>query len=563
MTTAATTATALETFDYIIIGAGSAGCVLANRLSEDPSVRVLLLEAGGKNDSLLVRMPAGVGELIKDKGVSNWGFWTEPEAHLMGRKLWWPRGKGLGGSSAINGMIYIRGHARDYDQWRQMGLKGWSYAEVLPYFKKSEALDTGADAYHGGEGPLNISHAKADNPVFAGMIAAGAQAGHKTTTDFNGFQQEGWGPYQLTIHNGKRWSAAAAYLGPIASQRPNLVIETEARTTRIVIEHGRAVGVDYAQGTPAAPKTARASREVLLSAGAVQSPHILQLSGIGEPDALKAAGVTPVHTLKGVGENLQDHVDVTLSWTCPKPVTLYSMTKGIKKLFIGLNYMLRGQGAGRMNGLESGAFLKSRPDLDRPDLQIHVVLAIMKDHGKQPGTEDGFTLHVCQLRPESRGKVGLRSADPTDDPTISPNYLATEEDRRALREGVKIARAVANQSALDPYRSGECNPGARVSTDAEIDSWIAETGETIYHPVGTCRMGVADDPMAVVDDELRVIGLQGLRVVDASVMPTLVGGNTNAPTIMIAEKAADMILGKPALAPEEAPVFEDGRAVAA
>ena len=562
MTTDAAASSA-ETFDYIIIGAGSAGCVLANRLSEDPANRVLLLEAGGKNDALLVKMPAGVGNLIGAKSVHNWGFWTEAEPHLNNRKLWWPRGKGLGGSSAINGMIYIRGHARDYDQWRQMGLKGWSYAEVLPYFKKSEALDTGADAWHGGEGPLNISHAKADNPIFSRMIGAGAQAGHKTTKDFNGFQQEGWGPYQLTIHNGQRWSAAAAYLGPIAGKRPNLTVETEARTSRIVIEGGRAVGVEYVQGAaPGTAKSARAGKEVILCAGAVQSPHILQLSGIGDPDALKAAGVTPVHALKGVGENLQDHLDVTLSWTCPKPVTLYSKTKGIKRLFIGLNYMLRGQGAGRMNGLESGAFLKSRPDLDRPDLQIHVVLAIMKDHGKQPGTEDGFTLHVCQLRPESRGKVGLRSADPSDDPTIFPNYLATEEDRRALREGVKIARQVANQSALDEYRSGECNPGGVVSTDAEIDAWIAETGETIYHPVGTCRMGAVDDPMAVVDDELRVIGLKGLRVVDASVMPTLVGGNTNAPTIMVAEKAADMILGRPALPADDAPVFEDGRAAA-
>jgi choline dehydrogenase len=549
-----------ETFDYIIIGAGSAGCVLANRLSEDPANRVLLLEAGGKNDALLVRMPAGVGNLIKDKSVHNWGFWTEPEPHLNDRKLWWPRGKGLGGSSAINGMIYIRGHPRDYDQWRQMGLKGWSYAEVLPYFKKSEALDTGADAWHGGDGPLNISHAKADNPIFAGVIKAGAQAGHKTTADFNGFQQEGWGPYQLTIHNGQRWSAAAAYLAPIAGKRANLGIETGARTRRIVVEDGRATGVEYSQGDTT--KVVHASKEVLLCAGAAQSPHILQLSGIGDPEALSAVGVTPVHALKGVGENLQDHLDVTLSWTCPKPVTLYSMTKGIKRLFIGLNYMLRGQGAGRMNGLESGAFLKSRPDLDRPDLQIHVVLAIMKDHGKQPGTTDGFTLHVCQLRPESRGRVGLRSADPNDDPAILCNYLSTDEDRRAMREGVRIARQVANQSALDDYRSEECNPGPSVATDAEIDAWIAETGETIYHPVGTCRMGAVDDPTAVVDEELRVIGLQGLRVVDASVMPTLVGGNTNAPTIMIAEKAADMILGRPALPADDAPVFEDGRAAA-
>jgi choline dehydrogenase len=550
-------------FDYIIIGGGSAGCVLANRLSEDPANRVLLLEAGGKNDALLVRMPAGVGELIKAKGAHNWGFWTEPEPRLNNRRLWWPRGKGLGGSSAINGMIYIRGHARDYDQWRQMGLKGWSYAEVLPYFKKSETSDQGADAYHGDSGPLNITHARADNPIFSGVIKAGVQAGYAETKDFNGFQQEGWGPYQLTIHNGKRWSASQAYLAPIAGQRPNLTIETEARTTRIVVENGRATGVEYVQGAASTAKTASAAKEVLLCAGAVQSPHILQLSGIGAPEELTKAGIPVVHALPGVGENLQDHLDVTLSWTCPKPVTLYSMTKGIKRLFIGLNYMLTGKGPGTMNGLESGAFLKSRPDLDRPDLQIHVVLAIMKDHGKQPTAADGFTLHVCQLRPESRGRVGLNSADPHADPAIFANYLATEEDRRALREGVKIARKVAAQAALAPYNSGELEPGAQVATDAEIDAWIAASGETIYHPVGTCRMGAAGDPMAVVDDELRVMGLKGLRVVDASVMPTLVGGNTNAPTIMIAEKAADMILGRPALAAEDAPVYEDGDRAAA
>lgn len=547
-------------FDYIIIGAGSAGCVLANRLTEDPNVRVLLLEAGGKNDSLLVRMPAGVGELIKAKGVSNWGFWTEPEPHLNGRRLWWPRGRGLGGSSAINGMIYIRGHARDYDQWRQMGLRGWSYADVLPYFKRSEALETGADAWHGGEGPLHVTPAKADHPIFDQVIKAGAQAGFATTPDFNGFQQEGFGPYQLTIKNGRRWSAAAAYLTPDILKRPNLATEVEARTTRIVIEQGRAVGVDYVQpgvkGATPRPRSARATREVILAAGAVQSPHILQLSGVGDPEELKAAGVEVVHALPGVGQNLQDHLDVTASWEVTQPITLFSMTKGWRKPLIGLNYILRGQGPGRMNGLESGAFLKSRPDLDRPDLQIHAVLAIMQDHGKVSVAKDGFTLHVCQLRPESRGRVGLRSADPQDDPAIFANYLAADEDRRAIREGLRICRRVAGQAALAPYRGAEHMPGEAVQTDDEIDAWVRATGETIYHPVGTCRMGAGDDAMAVVDDQLRVLGLTGLRVVDASVMPTLVGGNTNAPTIMVAEKAADMIRGRAAPASEEAPVFE-------
>jgi choline dehydrogenase len=460
-------------------------------------------------------------------------------------------------------MIYIRGHARDYDQWRQMGLTGWSYSEVLPYFKRSEGLDTGADAYHGGDGPLKISHAKADNPIFTGIIKAGAEAGYLTTQDFNGYQQEGFGPYQLTIHNGQRWSAAAGYLDPILGQRPNLTVLTDARTTRILIENGRAVGVEIVEGKGGVARKVYADAEVLLSSGAVQSPHILQLSGVGDPDALKAAGVPAVHESKGVGANLQDHLDVTICYECPEPITLYSATKGLKRLGIGLSYMLTGKGTGTTQGLESGAFLKSRPDLDRPDLQIHAVLAIMKNHGKDPVAKDGFTLHVCQLRPESRGRVGLKSADPFADPAIFANYLATEEDRRALREGVKIAREVAGQPALARYRSAENEPGVEVKTDAEIDAWIARTGETIYHPVGTCRMGAAGDPMAVVDDRLRVQGIAGLRVIDASVMPTLIGGNTNAPTIMIAEKAADMILGRAPPAAEDPPVFEDGRPVKA
>ncbi|MEH3037132.1 MAG: choline dehydrogenase [Sphingomonas adhaesiva] len=528
-------------YDYVIIGGGSAGCVLAARLSEDPAARVCLLEAGGANKELLVRMPAGVGNLIKSKNKHNWGFWTEPEPHMDGRRLWWPRGKGLGGSSSINGMIYTRGHPQDYDEWRQMGLGGWAWDDVLPYFHRLEGHHRGeCDGLHGAAGPLSISGGESDSPFHDALIQAGQQAGYPVTTDFNGASQEGFGRYDLTISNGQRWSTAAAYLRPVLGRR-NLTVVTDARTARVVVERGRAVAVEYLRGRTR--ERVEVAGEAILSAGAVQSPHLLQLSGIGDPERLRAAGIETVHALPGVGENLQDHLDVIMNWSTRGLVTAFSATRGLAQLKTGLNYLLRGQGLGRQQFLESGAFVRSREGLSRPDVQIHGVLAMMRDHGKQRVDQDGFSLHLCQLRPESRGRIMAASADPLADPLIYANYLAAPEDRRVMRECVKIGRDVASQAALDPYRQDELFPGASVRTDDEIDAWVRAAAETIYHPVGTCRMGADGDQRAVVDGQLRVRGIEGLRVVDASVMPTLVGSNTNAPTIMIAEKAADMIRG--------------------
>ena len=544
----------IEEADYVIAGGGSAGCVMASRLSENPENRVVLLEAGETNDRLLIAVPAGMQSVIA-KSETNWFYATEPDPSQKDRQVHWFSGRGLGGGSAINGMVYIRGHPRDYDQWRQMGLDGWSFAETLPYFKRAENFVDGQTAFHGAGGPLTVTWGEraADHPLYRASIEAGRQAGHKLTDDFNGHDQEGFGRYQLTIADGQRWSAARGYLAPIA-KRANLTIVTAARSHRVVIENGRATGVDFSLGEGKPVQRATARREVIVCAGAFQSPQILQLSGIGDPEMLAAHGITPVLERAGVGANLQDHLDVSLNWECTQPITIYNDIKGLGQLKAGLQYLLTGKGTGRQNGLETGAFLKSRPDLDRPDLQVHFVLAIMQDHAKVAVKKDGFTMHVCQLRPESRGRVSLASADPYADPSIVMNFLATEEDRRAVREGVRIVRNVVAQAAFDPFRGEEIMPGPAVDDDAAIDAFIREKGETIYHPVGTCRMGRTDDPMAVVDKDCCVIGIEGLRVVDASVIPALIGGNTNAPTIMIAEKIADVIRGRAVLAAEEVAV---------
>jgi choline dehydrogenase len=547
-----------DRFDYVIVGAGSAGCVLANRLTEDPNVTVALLEAGGQNTSVLVRMPAGAGNLISTKSMHNWGFETTPQAHLDGRTLYQPRGRGWGGSSAINGMIYIRGHARDYDHWRQMGLTGWGYADVLPYFKRAQHHEDGADQWNAEGGPLWVSRGPPGNPLYKAFIQSGAQAGYPVTRDFNGYQQEGLGPYHLTIKDGERWSISAAYLRPIIGVRPNLKVISNAHAGRIIIERKAAVGVEFSVGPGKPVQSIYAKREVLLTAGAFQSPHLLLLSGIGPADDLKKAGVPVEVDAPEVGKNLQDHLDVSLIWECTKPITTYSLTKGFKKTLVGLDWMLRKQGPGRTNHLQAGAFLKTRGELDRPDIQLHFINAVMIDHAKVQADRDGFTIHTCQLRPESRGDVRLASRDPFDNPLINPNYLATETDRRTMRDSVRMVRDIVGQDALKLYRGAEMRPGPEVRTDAEIDAWIRRVAETIYHPVGTVRMGT--DAKAPVDEELRVRGIDSLRVIDASVMPTLIGGNTNAPTVMIAEKLSDMLRGKPAPPPQDAPIAEDAMA---
>ena len=542
----------MKAFDYVIVGAGSAGCVLANRLTADGSVQVLLLEAGGPDKSLMIHMPAGIPALLGKPNPHNWYFDTEGQPQLEGRRLYWPRGKGWGGSSSINGMIYIRGHSRDYDRWRQEGCDGWSFADVLPYFKRAENYESGGDDFHGDDGPLHVSNGRSTNPLFRAFIEAGVEAGHKRTSDFNGFQQEGFGPYQLTIHEGRRWSAASAYLRP-ALKRPNLTVQSHALVSRILFEGTKAVGIEYVQRGEVVQ--VHVNQEVLLCGGAVNSPQVLLLSGIGDEKVLRNFNIPVIADLRAVGRNLQDHLDCPVQYECKLPITLYSQSNPLAAAKTGLQYLLFGTGLATGQGLESGAFLKSRPDLETPDLQFHFISALMFDHTRKKADRHGFMAHVCQLRPESRGYISIRSTDPFAPPIIQPNYLEAEEDRRALRQGVRLAREVFAQPVFDPYRGPELMPGAHAQSDELLDTFIRKTAETIYHPVGTAKMGRGED--CVVDTKLKVHGIEGLRVVDASVMPNLVSGNTNAPTIMIAEKAADLILGRPAPAPQAVRVAED------
>lgn len=544
-------------FDYIVIGAGSAGNVLATRLTEDASVRVLLLEAGGPDYRLDFRtqMPAALAFPLQGRRY-NWGYETEPEPHMGNRRMECGRGKGLGGSSLINGMCYIRGNAMDYDNWSRLpGLENWSYLDCLPYFRKAETRDIGANDYHGDSGPVSVTTPKTGNSVlFQAMVEAGVQAGYPRTDDLNGYQQEGFGPMdRTTTPQGRRASTARGYLDQ-ARQRPNLTIATHALTDRILFSGKRAVGVSYLQGGQA--HTAHAGREVLLCSGAIASPQILQRSGVGPAPLLRDLDIDIVHDLPGVGANLQDHLEVYQQYECLQPVSLVGALQWWNQPAIGAEWLFLGTGIGASNQFEAGGFIRSSEAFAWPNIQYHFLPVAINYNGSNPIKVHGFQAHMGSMRSPSRGRVQLRSKDPHQHPSILFNYMSTEQDWSEFRAGIRITREIMRQPALSAYAGREITPGEAAQSDAELDAFVRQRAETAYHPCGTNAMGTGD--MAVVDGAGRVHGMEGLRVVDASIMPEIVTGNLNAPTIMMAEKIADQIRGRAPLTRSSAPYFVAG-----
>ncbi|XP_062977350.1 choline dehydrogenase, mitochondrial isoform X2 [Elgaria multicarinata webbii] len=534
----------MDSFSYVIVGAGSAGCVLANRLSEDSHSTVKLLEAGPKDtlfDSKLllwkIHMPAALTYNLCDEKY-NWYYHTTPQKHMDNRVMYWPRGRVWGGSSSLNAMVYIRGHAEDYNRWSKEGAVGWDYEHCLPYFKKAQAHELGADLYRGGHGPLHVSRGKTKNPLHCAFLEAAQQAGYPFTEDMNGFQQEGFGWMDMTIHKGQRWSTASAYLRPVLS-RPNLSAEDSTLVTKILFEGTKAIGIEYIKNGE--KKKVFASKEVILSGGAINSPQLLMLSGVGHSDDLKKLGIPVVCHLSGVGQNLQDHLEVYIQQKCTQPVTLYKSQKPLQMIKIGLEWFWKFTGDGATAHLETGGFIRSRAGVSHPDIQIHFLPS---------------QVHIGPMRSTSIGWLKLKSTDPREHPILEPNYLSTEIDVWEFRQCVKLARDLFVQDAFDKFRGPEIQPGNHVQSDEEIDAFIRQKADSAYHPSCTCKMGQSSDASAVVDPQTKVIGIENLRVVDASIMPSIASGNLNAPTIMVAEKAADIIKGLPSLQEENVPVYK-------
>lgn len=545
-------------YDTIIVGGGSAGCVLANRLSEDPNHKVLVLEAG-RPDSLwdiFIHMPAGLSVPLGNK-FYDWGYRSEPEPYMNGRSVYHARGKLLGGSSSINGMIFIRGNPMDFEKWASdPGMESWDYAHCLPYFMKSETRTKGTDAWHGGEGPLKLEVGPCTNPLFQAFFKAVQQAGYPLTTDVNGHKQEGFAPFDRNVYRGRRLSAARAYLHPVL-HRKNLTVVTRALAARVLFEGKRAVGVEYLKrGKLVQAKAGR----VVLCGGAINSPQLLQLSGVGNSDELKKLGIEPVHHLPGVGENLQDHLEVYVQYSCKKPVSMWPALKWYNKPWIGFQWLFLRKGPGATNHFEAGGFIRSNEKVRYPNLQFHFLPLAIRYDGTSPSGGHGYQVHVGPMNSDVRGSIKIKSRDPKEYPALRFNYLSTTTDRQEWIEALRCARKILNQPAFEEFNGGEVSPGPKVETDQEILDWVAKDSETALHPSCTCKMGPATDPAAVVDPKtMKVHGVEGLHVVDASVMPYITNGNLYAPVMMIAEKAADLIMGKKPLPPSSADYYKHER----